>query len=143
MENNFFVTETDEKYGMSYFNKSVLVTFAIFSVFSCLGFIVSWETFAFLECAVAVGCLFVYFQNKQKGYKWKLEFKNSVLTITNLMTYESFSVYAVPASDFVVKQSKKEMQSDYCRLRIKHTIFSFSGIKNCQQLKEYIQENYK
>ena len=55
---------------------------------------------------------------------------------------ESFYVSDIPASDFVITQAKDETKLDYCSLLIKKTVFCFGGVKNCRQLKEYIQENY-
>lgn len=79
----------------------------------------------------------------KKEHYWKLEFEDDALTIVNLKTNEYYSVFDIPASDFVITQSGNETNLDYCTLMIKHTVFAFGGVKNCTQLKAYIQENYR
>jgi len=52
-------------------------------------------------------------------------------------------IYDIPASDFIINQSKKEKDLDYCSVGIKNTIFAFGGVKKCKELKEYIANNYR
>ena len=143
MNNNAFSTETSPQYVRLQSYKSLLIVFLVFSLAACLGFLVAWQTFMFFELIVIISCVVSLFQNNKKGHHWKLEFENDVLTITNLKTNESFWVSDIPASDFVITQSKAETSLDYCSLMIKNTVFAFGGVKNCQQLKTYIRENYK
>ena len=139
---NAFVTETDAKYVRFQSSKALLITFFVLSLFACLGFLVAWQTFAFFESIIIISCAVVFFQKRSKGHSWKLEFNDAVITITNLTTKEEFCVYDIPASDLVINQSKNEIKPDYCSLMIKNTVFAFGGIKNCRQLKAYIQENF-
>ena len=143
MNNNAFTTETIPQYVRLQSNKSLIIVFFVFSLIACLGFLIAWQTFIFFELIVIISCFVTLFQNNKKGHHWKLEFENDVLTITNLKTNESYWVSDIPASDFVITQSKNEMHLDYCSLMIKNTVFAFGGVKNCQQLKTYIKENYK
>ena len=143
MINNAFSTETSPQYVRLQSNKSLIVVFLVFSLIACLGFLVAWQTFIFFELIVIVACVGSLFQNNKKGHHWKLEFENDVLTITNLKTNESYWVSDIPASDFVITQSKSEMPLDYCSLMIKNTVFAFGGVKSCHQLKTYIKENYR
>lgn len=142
MENNTFITETDEKYVKLQSIKGLIISFLIFSLLACLGFLIAWQTFVFFEIIVLIACAATCLQNKRNDNLWRLEFENDVLTITNLKTNNSFYVYDIPASDFVITQTKNEIPLDYCSLIIKNTIFGFGGIKDCQQLKAYIKENY-
>lgn len=143
MKNDSFITETDPKYALLHINKSLIIVFLVLSFIACFGFIVAWQTFMFFEVIIFVGCFIVFLQNKQKGHYWNLNFEGHTLTITNLITYESFYVYDVSASDFIIKQSKREKQLNSCNLRIKRTVLELGGVKNCQQMKDYIQKNYK
>ena len=143
MANNSFVTETDPKYALLHYNKSLIIAFFILSFIACFGLIIGWQTFMFFEVIIFSGCFIVFKQNKQKGHFWKLNFEGHTLTITNKITYESFNVYDVSASDFIIKQSKREKQLNYCTLKIKRTVLELGGVKNCQQMKDYIQKNYK
>ena len=65
------------------------------------------------------------------------------LILTNLTTGQTFSVWDIPASDIVIKQSEKEKELDYGFVTIKDTVFGFHGVKNCSALREYIKENYR
>ena len=140
---NTFATETDAKYVSLQSSKALLITFCVLSLFACLGFLVAWQTFAFFEIIVLISCVVSFFLIRNKGHSWKLEFNDTVITITNLTTKEEFCVYDISASDLVVNQSKNEVRLDYCSLMIKNTVFAFGGIKNCSQLKTYIQENFE
>lgn len=113
------------------------------SILACLGFIVGWKTFLFFEAIALGSCVFVFAQNKNKGHHWRLEFENNELIVTNLETKDSYRVWDTPISHFVINQTKKEVELDYCSVMIKHTIFMFGGVKKCKQLKEYVEKNYK
>lgn len=77
--------------------------------------------------------------------EWKVENKmeNNELIVTNLETKDSYRVWDTPISHFVINQTKKEAELDYCSVMIKHTIFMFGGVKKCKQLREYVEKNYK
>ena len=80
---------------------------------------------------------------KRNYFDCELRFEDDVLYITNFSTGEVFSVWDIPASDFIISQSKQEKQQDYCRVLIKNTVFAIGGVKNCSQLKQYIAQQYK
>ena len=140
--NNTFLTDTDFQYVRLQSGKSFILFFGIFSLAACLGFLVAWQTFLFLEFLVVISCVYGFWQNGKQEHRWKLEFENDFLTITNLKTQESFCVYDIPASDFVITQTKREIPLDYCTVAIKHTVFAFGGVRNCRALKAYIQDHY-
>ena len=142
MTNNAFITDTDSKYVQLQSYKSLMLVFLVFSLFACVGFFVAWQTFLFLELIVVISSVYAFWQNRKKEHRWKLEFENDQLTITNLTTNTSYCVYDIPASDFVITQTKREIPLDYCTVAIKHTVFAFGGVKNCRALKAYIQEHY-
>ena len=143
MEQNTFTIETDAKYAARARNRALLIVFLVMSLLACLGFFVAWQTFVYLEVFVLFSCACTYFLQIRKGHSWRLEFKNDELTIINLKTGEAFCVWDIPASDFVIKQEKKEIELDYCSLSIKNTVFHFEGLNNCSELRKYIKENYK
>ena len=141
--NNTFVTQTDAKFTRNQQNKSILLVFPVFSLVACLCFFVGWELFLFAQIVIVISCCVTFFKNCKNTHSWKLAFEGDELVITNLVSNESFQVYDIPASDFVINQTKKEQTLDYCSLMIKNTVFAFGGIQNCSALKAYINENYK
>ncbi|MBQ2675893.1 MAG: hypothetical protein IJF54_00635 [Clostridia bacterium] len=142
-EDNCFITETDERYVKHQFYKSTVIAFVIFSLLACFGFLVAWQTFVFFEVIVLISCIVTIFSKKREGHNYELHFENDWLLITNCVTFDSYEVYDVPASDFVITQSNKEKESDYCSLLIKNTVFAFGGVKKCNKLKEYISNNFR
>lgn len=140
--NKSFSTETDSKYIKLQFDKDILVIFFICSLIACLGFLISWQLFVFLELIFTFSLIITFFTKRNNEHRWKLEFEEDSLKVINLKTQEEFYVYDIPASDFVINQTKNEIELDYCSLMIKNTVFAFGGVKNCKQLKEYILENF-
>ena len=143
MKNNTFVTQTDSKHVKKQQQKAFLGCFGVGSLLACVGFFVAWQTFLFLELLVLGGCLGAFFKKRSEEHSWRLEFKGDELTVINLITNESFAVYDIPASDFVINQTKHEKKLNYCSLMIKDTVFMFGGLEKCEELKSYLKENYE
>ncbi len=143
MQENTFITETDARYVKRQLKRSMLPLFAIFTALSCLGFLVAWQTFIFFEIISMASLSFAYFLQTRRGQDYVLSFEGDRLYIHNRTTSESYEVYDIPASDFVIKQTKKEIGLNYCSVIIRGTVFGFGGVKNCKELKEYIAANYK
>jgi len=142
MKNNTFVTQTDDKYVDNQQKKTFLVLFLILSLVAGLIFYNSWQIFLFLELLISGSCLGAFYKLKNQKNSWRLEFEDDELTVINLDTHESFVVYDIPASDFVINQTKHEKKLNYCSLMIKDTVFMFGGLKNCEELIAYLKENY-
>ena len=95
MENNTFVTETDPKYIKHRSIKTLIIIFLVFSLLACLGFLISWQLFVFLELIAVISCVVVFFQNTKNAHLWRREFENDVLTITDLSINESYLVFDI------------------------------------------------
>ena len=143
MEKATFSTTTNPILCKKHSQKVFAVTGMVLCLLSCFGLLISFNVFCFIEFIVIVTIALFFFVNNQKSYSWKLKFEGDTLYIEDLNSFKRFVVYNIPASDIVIKQSEEEKRSDYCRLRIKKTIFQFGGVKNCSQLKEYIQKYYE
>ena len=142
MENQSFTTETDAKYAKKQFLKPILFTMIGIMTLSLLAFIISWQLAAFLLISLGF-CFGIAYYITIRKCSWKLHFENDNLTLTNLTTRQTFSVWDIPASDIVIKQSEKERELDYGFVTIKDTVFGFHGVKHCNALREYIKQNYK
>lgn len=142
MENNTFVTETDVEFAKQQFKRGIVIVFLVGTLLSCLGLLVSWSLFGIFEAILIFSCAMSTKQQQARGFAWRLEFFGNELIITNLTTGEQFHVYDTPASDFVVKCSRYKNESDCCTFAVKRTVFGFDGVKNCEQLKAYIKENF-
>ena len=142
MENKSFTTETDAKYAKMQFFRPVLITMLGTMALSLLGLIVSPGLVVMLEIT-QLFCLGIIYYTTLRKCSWRLFFENDQLTLTNLTTGQTFSVWDIPASDIVIKQSEKEKELDYGFVTIKDTVFGFHGVRNCNALREYIKENYR
>lgn len=138
-----FTTETDIQYVKAQSFKSMAVVFLVLSLCASLGLLVALRTFLYLEAVVFITCTASLFLSKKNLNDFQLHFENDILYIKDRKKGESFEVYDIPASDFIINQTAKEKKLNYCSVAIKHTIFRFGGIKNCNELKEYISNHYE
>ena len=138
-----FTTETDIQYVKAQSFKSMAVVFLVLSLCASLGLLVALRTFLYLEAFVFIICTASLFLSKKNLNDFQLHFENDILYIKDRKTGESFEVYDIPASDFIINQTAKEKKLNYCSLAIKHTIFMCGGVKNCNELKEYISNHYE
>ena len=141
--NNHFYTETDESYVLAQSTKVIVLIYLVLSALACLGFLISWKAAIFFEVFVLVICWINYSKRKSEGHNWRLYFKGDFLTVLNVNTGHEWDIYDIPASNFIINQSRKEKKYDYCSISIKQTIFHFGGVKNYHQLKAYIEEHYQ
>ena len=139
---NTFVTETDSKYVRLQTYKVTSVLFVVLSLLACLGFLIAWQTFLFIEFIVLISCIVTFNSKKSTYHDYSLRFEGDKLYIMDNFTASTYEVFDIPASDFIINQTKQEVKKDYCSLAIKNTIFTFGGVKNCTQLKKYISDNY-
>ena len=139
---NTFVTETDEKYMMEQKKRMIPYLFVVMMSLASLGIFIGVQTFLFFELGAIIVCFITMYSLDNDPHNYCLSFEDDKLYIKNRATRKDFVVYAIPASDFIINQTKKEREIDYCSLAIKNTIFSFGGVKNCSGLKQYIADNY-
>ena len=142
MENKSFTTETDAKYAKKQFIKPILFVCIGGAPLCLLALLISWQLAAFLLISLG-SCFGIVYYTTIRKCSWRLFFENDQLTLTNLTTGQTFSVWDIPASDIVIKQSEKEKELDYGFVTIKDTVFGFHGVKNCSALREYVKQNYR
>ena len=114
MSEHSFTTETDEKYIKRQAYKALAVTFAVLSLIACLGLLVAWQTFVYLEAMMVICCAFTMILKSRSKHHFILEFEGAILYITNCATNDTYRVYDVPASDFLITQSGKELIRSQC-----------------------------
>ena len=143
MEQHTFTTSTDTQYAKDQSIKAMVILFLVLSCFAALGLLIALQTFLIFEMLVSFICFVSYYITQKNIHDYRLCFVNDFLIIKDRTTGESFEVYDIPASDFIINQTAKEKKLNYCSVAIKHTIFRFGGIKNCNELKEYISNHYE
>ena len=121
----------------------MVILFLVLSCFAALGLLIALQTFLIFEMLVSFICFFSYYITQKNIHDCRLCFENDFLLIKDRTAGEVFEVYDIPASDFIINQTKKEKKLNYCSVAIKHTVFSFGGVKNCRELKEYIEAHYE
>lgn len=139
---NTFVTETDSGYVRFKTYKTTSVLFVVMSLLACFGFLIAWQTFLFFEFIVLISCVVTLNSKKGTHHDYQLRFEDDRLYITDKTNANVYEVFDIPASDFIINQTKQEVKKDYCSVAIKNTVFAFGGVKSCAQLKKYILDNY-
>lgn len=136
MENRFETRSHPEKNVLS-----VCATWLFMALLSFGALRVTVNLFIFLESILFLTCgimaLFV-----SRVY-WLLKFVDDTLYLENSLTHKSFRIYDVPASDFVIRQSKKQLAKDRCDIKIKDTVFAIYDADCASELQKYISENFK
>ena len=140
MKEKIFVTETDPKQLRRWILQRTLIIFLIMSGLCCFGFLISWQAFVFFEVIAMISC---FITSLKKTPYYSFRFEGDKLYINSKTSGENFVVYDVTADDFVIKQTKGEIEGDYCSLWIKRTQLMFGGIKKCSEMRKYISENFK
>ena len=140
---NTFFTETDIAYAKWQACKSMPVIYLVLAALASVGLLIAWRTFLYFEAFAFIIAVLSFFVNRKNTNEYRLRFENDMLHITDKTTGESFWVYDIPASDFIITQSAKEKKLNICGVAIKETVFILPGVKHCNELKKYISENFQ
>lgn len=134
-----FTTHSDQRW----YAGLTAVTFILIGIVSAVG---TWIWFGtpgpalmVLLTALFCGAIMVLILKKQPNAQ--LHFVADELHITHV-DGKRYEVYAVPASDFLCRQSTLERKYNVGRIQIKGTIFYFYGIQNFAETRRYIQESF-
>ena len=138
-----FFTETDLSHANWQSFKATLVIYLVLAVLASVGLLIAWKTFLYFEAFAFIIAVSSFFVNRKNTHEYRLRFENDILHITDKTTGESFWVYDIPASDFIITQSAKEKKLNICGVAIKETVFILPGVKHCNELKKYISENFQ
>ena len=111
---NTFITETDCKYVKLQTYKATAVIFIVLSLLACFGFLIGWQTFLFIEFIVLISCIVTLNSKNGTRHDYVLEFEGNRLYITDRATSNIYEVFDIPASDFIINQTKQEIKKDYC-----------------------------
>ena len=139
---NTYVTYTNEKDHLKVSRMTVVYMFLIMSLLALMALTVTWQFYVFLQVIVLVSCVFSFVTVTRTGHDFELRFEGDRLFITDRRSGASYEVWDIPASDIVLKQSKKDASLDRGVMVIKGTRFIFNYIYNFAELREYIRINY-
>ena len=138
-----FTTSTDLPYAKNQQLNATIILFFVLSCFDSVGLLIAPRTFLIFECFAFFICIMTHFVTQKNLHDYRLYFENDYLLIKDRTTGETFEVYDILASDFIIKQTKKDKKRNYCGVATKRTVFMFAGVKNCNELKEYISNHYE
>ena len=138
-----FFTETDIAYAKWQACKFMPVTYLILAALASVGLLIAWQTFLYFEAFAFIIAVLTFIITMKNTHEYRLRFENDMLHITDKTTGESFWVYDIPASDFIIQQTANEKKRDVCSVAIKDTVFILPCIKHCDELKKYISENFQ
>ena len=138
-----FVTETDIEYVKKQSYKVMGVIFIILSLLALLLLLISVRIYACVEIIVILGCLMGVFSKKYAAHDYVLRFEGRDLIVRNRAGTEGFRLEELSIGDFTFKQSEREKKLNYCTVLINGSAIAFGGIKNCREMKTYINANCK
>ena len=140
---NSFVTETDIAYVKKQSYKFWGVIFVLLSLLALLALMLSVKTYAAAEIVVILACIMGIYSKKYEEHNYILRFEGRDLIVRNRAGTAGFRLDEMSISDFTFKQSAKEKKLNYCTVIIEGTAIAFGGIKNCKEMKTYINANCK
>ena len=135
-----FVTETDEAAYRKEFLKTIGITFLVMTLLASLAFFIGWKAFVFFELIVVISSLITIFTRKSQ--RFELRFEGNRLRVTDLRKSITTEVSDKSQGDFLIGQTGKQIEPDYCSLMIKGTLFQFGDVKKCRELKAYIESHF-
>ncbi len=143
---NTFTTQTNEKKNAR-FNliTAVVITtvpWAAVAIYSLLQTTPSWDLLGIASACYVLVLVVLASQIKINNI-YTLRFEGNVLYLDGKTKNAHYQVYDIPASDFVLKQSKADVAQNSCSMRIKHTVFyNLKYVENYSELKKYIEDNF-
>ncbi len=143
---NTFTTQTNIKKNAVYNTVTALVITLIpwtaLVIYSVLQDPIMWDMVGIATGAAAVILLALISQAKVNNV-YTLRFEGANLYLDGKTKNAHYHIYDIPASDFVLTQSKKDKANNSCSLRIKKTVFyNLKYVENYTELKAYIEANF-
>ena len=139
---NTFQTQTNSKFAFKIYGLTMLITYLILALCSCYFLTISIGTFIMIEAFILLGIGFSSIITLKNNSKFTFYFEGNILYINGVKPTQVWKIYEIPATDFIITQSKSEKACDCCTVKIKNTIFKFYGVENYTQLKSYIENNF-
>ena len=111
------------------------------TLLASLAFFIGWKAFVFFELIVVISSLITIFTRKSQ--RFELRFEGNRLRVTDLRKSITTEVSDKTQGDFLIGQTKNQIEPDYCSLMIKGTLFQFGSVKKCRELKAYIESHFE
>ena len=137
METFSTVSDSRKRYFLT-----MLIVWLVLSALALLGLKVALITCLFFEVIILLTCVFCWVLVRKTTTRWRLEFEENTLLLTNLGKRQSYEVWDVPAEDFVLKQTKAQRKRDCGDLRIRNTMFTLIEVQNFSATKQYIETHF-
>lgn len=134
-----FTTIADCRIGSA---RTCIIIWLALSAFALLALRIAVITCLFFEGIVLAVCIFTYIYVCKNTARWKLEFQDNTLLVTNLGNQQKYSVYDVAAEDFILKQTKSQKKRDCGDLRVKDTIVMMGDVQQFSAVKQYIESHF-
>ena len=135
MEDSFHTVSTSSRNV-----KTIIITFIVMGVLACLGLMISFTTFIFLEAMLLIICIMMLLIVSK--VKWDMAFSGTCLTITNMATNQQYYLHDLKRSDFVFSQSKAQKAKNCAHLKIVGSSAVFNDVQHFAELKAYIDQNF-
>ncbi|MBQ7761296.1 MAG: hypothetical protein IJ400_04495 [Clostridia bacterium] len=139
---NTFETKTNPKFAIKIYGLTMLITYLALALLGLLLLSVNIKFFILAEALILVCMGISALISIKNNSKFTFVFEGNVLHINGVKPAQEWVVYDIPASDFIITQSKGERECDCCTVKIKDTAFKFYGVESYAQLKNYIESNF-
>ena len=119
---------------------TIIYTFIPMFALAFLGLKISVATWLFFEIILLLTFGFILFLTAKTH--WEIQFKDDKVLVYNTGNRQSYVFEQIKQSDFHIKQSQKQKENDTCDMKIEDSIFIFTDVQSCQEMLDYIRDNF-
>lgn len=131
-----FITRSSSKRSV----KTVVITFAVMFALAFFALAITLAAWIFAECIVLLMFFITYSVTKKTV--WNIEFKGTLLTLTNMGNKQSYVFKDLKKIDFLFIQTPEQKKNNTCDFGIGGEPFRMYDVEKCNRLKEYITKNF-
>lgn len=135
-----YVTETDPKYAKKVYGLASLAAAVVCSVLGLAVLTVSFVTWVIFECVLLIAVALTARSTFAANQHYTFKFRGKSLYVFGTTISREAHFDRLKRSDFIIKQSAKDIANDRCNVRIRKN--RFYGVKNAKEFIEYIDKTY-
>ena len=135
-----YVTETDPKYAKKVYGLAAIAAAVGFSVLGLIALTVSFITWLVFECVLLTSVALTAKSSFEANQHYTFKFRGKSLYVFGASIAREAHFDRLKRSDFVIKQSEKDIAEDRCNLHLRKN--RFYGIKNAKEFIEYLDKTY-
>lgn len=135
-----YVTETDPKYAKKVYGLASLAAAVVCSILGLAVLTVSFVVWVIFECVLLIAVALTAKSTFSANQHYTFKFRGKSLYVFGATISREAHFDRLKRSEFVIKQSEKDIANDRCYVRIRKN--RFYGVKNAKEFIEYIDNTY-